>query len=110
MKIQLRYLSASFYADRRRRHCRSHFSISAVALLCSLLSGCSNFGAPEFMVLDSYFPIWMLCTALGIIAAIVARVIFVRLGLDAMLPFRLFIYTCLALIVACTLYLLLSVR
>lgn len=77
---------------------------------CFLLTGCFNTGAPTFMLLDSYFPLWMLCAVLGIVAAIIARAIFVYLGLDELLPFRLLIYVCLALIVTCLLYLLLSTR
>lgn len=108
MKYQPRFSSVSAYAGQWFQNCR--FPLCGAVALCVFLTGCSNFGAPEFLLLDSYFPLWMLCAVLGIAAAIIARVIFVRLGLDAILPFRLFIYICLALIVACTLYLLLSTR
>lgn len=110
MKIPFRVFCALSYAGRWIRLCRIRLSVYPVVALCVALSGCTRFGAPEFMLLDSYFPLWMLCAVLGIAAAIIARVIFVRLELDAILPLRLFIYLCFALIVACTLYLLLSTR
>lgn len=110
MKKQLRFLSASFGGSQKYWRSRVPLSLSAVVALSILLSGCTNFGAPQFMILDSYFPMWMLCATLGIIAAIIARIVFIRLGLDAILPLRLLIYVCLALIVACILYLLLSMR
>lgn len=64
------------------------------------LSGCVNAGAPAFSLLGSYFPSWIACAVTGILTAIIARVIFIRAGIDEVLPWRLFVYVCLALAVA----------
>ncbi|KFK95243.1 membrane protein [Serratia sp. Ag1] len=52
----------------------------------------------------------MACAFIGIIAAIMARVLFIRVGIDEALPWRLFVYVCLALAVAFLCSLLLFTR
>lgn len=64
------------------------------------LIGCRDFGAPAFSLFGSYFPSWLACAGIGIVAAIVARVLLILAGIDEVLPWRLFVYTCLALAVA----------
>lgn len=64
------------------------------------LIGCRDFGAPAFSLFGSYFPSWLACAGIGVIAAIVARVLLILVGIDEVLPWRLFVYTCLALAVA----------
>lgn len=67
------------------------------------LSGCANQGAPSFALVGAYFPAWMICALIGIVAAIGARVGFVVSGLATVLPFQLFVCTsigvCIALLV-----------
>ncbi len=63
-----------------------------------VLTGCSY--APSVYAFGSYFPSWLLCAALGILGAVLVRVIFIRLQIDDFLPFRLLIYICVALIIA----------
>ena len=65
-----------------------------------MLSGCVAEQAPVIILLGSYFPSWIACTLFGIVAAIIARVIFIYLGIDEELPARLLFYTWLALAVA----------
>jgi YtcA family len=48
-------------------------------------------GAPSFALFGAYFPAWMFCAALGILAAILARAVFVATGLAHVLPFQLFV-------------------
>jgi hypothetical protein len=48
-------------------------------------------GAPSFTLFGAYFPAWMFCAAIGILAAIVARAIFVATGLAYILPLQLFV-------------------
>ncbi len=83
---------------------------SWVLLLAIALSGCSGVEAPLFSLVGSYFPSWMACTFIGIITAVIARVVFIRIGIDDHLPWRLFVYVCLALAVAFICSLLLFAR
>ena len=64
------------------------------------LSGCASSGAPSFVIVGAYFPAWMLCAVLGIVAAIVARAVFVATGLSAVLPFQLLVCSAIGLICA----------
>ncbi|MBS0053909.1 YtcA family lipoprotein [Yersinia sp. Marseille-Q3913] len=74
------------------------------------LSGCSGVEAPSFSLVGSYFPSWMACAFIGIITAVIARVLFIRVGIDEVLPWRLLVYVCLALAVAFICSLLLFTR
>ncbi|WP_248289985.1 YtcA family lipoprotein [Advenella sp. EE-W14] len=67
-------------------------------LVAAMLSGCSN--APSVYAFGSYFPSWLLCAFIGIIGAVLVRVVFVYLQLDDVLPLRLLVYLCVALIIA----------
>lgn len=81
------------------------------ALLSAIaLSGCSGGEAPLFSLVGSYFPSWMACAFIGIIVAVMARVLFIRVGIDEVLPWRLLVYVCLALAVAFICSLLLFTR
>ncbi|HXZ16731.1 MAG TPA: YtcA family lipoprotein [Roseiarcus sp.] len=64
---------------------------SALALIALALGGCEVRGAPSFTLFGAYFPAWMFCAALGIIAAILARAVFVATGLAHVLPLQLFV-------------------
>lgn len=55
------------------------------------LNGCAVQGAPSFVLFGSYFPAWMFCAALGILAAIGARALFVASGLARVLPLQFFV-------------------
>ncbi|MDG6094747.1 hypothetical protein LOC54_06435 [Acetobacter sp. AN02] len=63
-----------------------------------LLSGCGTDPAPSYPIIGAYFPSWMLCAIVGILAAIIFRVIFVITGLDGLLSFRFFTYVALGTI------------
>ncbi|EDR44700.1 putative membrane protein [Yersinia pestis PY-36] len=52
----------------------------------------------------------MACAFIGIITAVIARVLFIRVGIDEVLPWRLLVYVCLALAVAFICSLLLFTR
>jgi hypothetical protein len=56
--------------------------------LTLMLSGC---GAPSYTLFGAFFPGWMFCGAIGILAAIGARAVFVSTGLSTILPFQLFV-------------------
>jgi hypothetical protein len=61
-------------------------------------------GAPTFSIVGAYFPAWMLCALLGIAGTVVARAVLSGLGLDAILPAKLFVYTSIGLIVGIALW------
>ncbi|MBO1519916.1 YtcA family lipoprotein [Oceanisphaera pacifica] len=66
-----------------------------VPLLTLLLSGCAR--APSFVVAGSFFPAWLIFMFAGILLTLLIRVIFIKVGLDDALRFRVLIYSCLAL-------------
>ena len=61
------------------------------------LAGCA--GAPSYELFGAYFPAWMFSALVGIIGAIVARVVFIAIGIDGILPFRLFVCVSAGLVV-----------
>ena len=75
-----------------------------VATSLMFLTGCR--GAPSINVLGSFFPAWMLCIGLGVMAALVARQIFIKLGIEPHLKPRPLIYFSLWMLVAVATWLL----
>jgi hypothetical protein len=65
--------------------------------LAAALSGCAVRGAPSFVIAGSYFPGWMFCALIGIVSAIVVRVVFVASGLASILPLQLFVCSAIGL-------------
>jgi hypothetical protein len=60
-------------------------SMTALALMAiGLMTGCS--GSPSRSILGSYFPSWMVCALIGLVAALVARVALKATGLLGELP------------------------
>ncbi|WP_367198854.1 YtcA family lipoprotein [Amorphus sp. 3PC139-8] len=55
-------------------------------------------GAPAIPFLGAFFPSWLLSMLAGVAIAIVVRVIFVKIGLDDILPARLLVYLAIAAI------------
>ncbi len=70
-----------------------------LACLLLLLSGCSGAGAPSFEAFGAFFPAWMMCGAVGILGAIVTRVVLVSTPL-AVLPYRLLLCTAVGVVAA----------
>jgi hypothetical protein len=75
------------------------------ALLATALTGCSR--APTFNILGSFFPSWLICLVAGILLAAVTNRIFVRFALDKEILWPVVVYPCLALFLACALWLIL---
>ena len=59
---------------------------------------------PQINVIGSFFPSWMLCAAIGIVLAVLARHLFLRLGVDPYLGPRALVYPSLALLVTLVLW------
>jgi len=58
----------------------------------------------QINVIGSFFPSWMLCAAIGIVVAVLARHLFLRLGVDPYLGPRALVYASLALLVTLVLW------
>jgi uncharacterized membrane protein YeaQ/YmgE (transglycosylase-associated protein family) len=59
---------------------------------------------PQINFIGSFFPSWMLCAAIGIVAALVGRWLFVRTGLDPYVGPRALVYSSLGIFVMLTLW------
>ena len=59
---------------------------------------------PQINVVGSFFPSWMLCAAIGIAVAMLAREIFVRAGVDPYVGPRALVYPSLAILVTLVLW------
>ena len=79
--------------------CRSGLRAAALTGAPLLLSGCTGFASPAISLFGAYFPSWLACALVGVIGAVVARVLFVRIGIDAILPARLLVYACVAALI-----------
>jgi len=88
-------LCASRVTKRRSRA----FSSSAAGLALVFGSGCVPLGAPAIPLFGAYFPGWLLCAFCGVIGAVVVRLVFIRIGLDDILPVRLPAYVAVATII-----------
>ncbi len=59
-------------------------TLTGAFLLTCMISGCS--GSPSRNILGSYFPSWMVCSLVGLVAALAARVALKASGLLSELP------------------------
>ena len=59
---------------------------------------------PQINVIGSFFPSWMLCAAIGIVVTLLARAIFLRVGVDPFLGPRALVYPSLAILVTLVLW------
>jgi hypothetical protein len=59
---------------------------------------------PQINVIGSFFPSWMLCAAIGIAVAVIARWLFLRVGVDPYLGPRALVYPSLAILVTLALW------
>lgn len=80
--------------------------IPAPALL-SVIAGTGCQRAPSFNIAGSFFPDWILCSLIGILVAVLAHGVFVRLKIEREIQPPVLIYPCIALSGAVTLWLLL---
>jgi len=67
-------------------------------------TGCSR--APTFNILGSFFPAWILCAVVGILLAVLVRIVFVRLDFEKELAPLILVYPCLALLFTFSIWLL----
>jgi hypothetical protein len=62
--------------------------------------------APTFDVFGSLFPVWLPCIAAAILLTLAARYLLIRAGLDGYLGPRVVVYPGLAVLLACSIWLL----
>jgi len=66
------------------------------ALVCLGMLGCASMvggcaAAPSIPVAGAYFPAWLVCSLIGVLGMIVARVVLVGAGLGQALPLQLLV-------------------
>jgi hypothetical protein len=76
------------------------YRLPGIVISSSALGGCAIQGAPSFELFGAFFPAWMLCASIGIIGGIAARVIFIAVGLDSRVQFRVFVCSSVGVVVA----------
>lgn len=59
---------------------------------------------PQLNLFGSFFPSWMLCALIGIVAAMIVRRILVRVGIDPYVGPRALVYPSLAILVTLVLW------
>jgi hypothetical protein len=64
-----------------------------------VLTGCSLAAAPSFELFGAYFPAWMLCAFIGIVAAASTRVVLTTPAFNDVVPFQLAVCTAVGVIV-----------
>jgi hypothetical protein len=79
-----------------RRQAGALLRAGAVSFAALPLAGCLSAGAPAIPLFGAYFPSWLLCAFIGILGAVVVRLVFIRAGIDDALPIRLPVYICIA--------------
>lgn len=71
--------------------------ISACLVAATSTPGAAFALAPSVPMFGSYFPSWLLCLFAGIVLTIVVRVVFIVIGLDDILRWRVPAYMSMAL-------------
>jgi hypothetical protein len=82
---------------------RQKKNLRLAAFILTFCGGCSH--APSVDILGSFFPAWMLCVTLGIVAAGVTRWLLLRYELEKHLSLLVLFYPSVALAFACLLWL-----
>jgi hypothetical protein len=59
---------------------------------------------PQINIIGSFFPSWMLCLLIGIVAALVVRRLLVRTGIDPYVGPRALVYPSLVILVTLVLW------
>jgi len=59
---------------------------------------------PQINIIGSFFPSWMLCLLIGIVAALLTRLLLIRAGIDPYLGPRALVYPSLVVLVTLVLW------
>ncbi len=96
---------ALFRNFRRGTSRQSMLRLAGMLLFAACLAGCDH--APEFNIVGSYFPAWLLCMAAGTTLSGLSYLGLKRMGVDREIVATIVVYPSLALFYACALWLLL---
>jgi YtcA family len=89
---------------RERRRVISRRRLAALLAASLLLVGCSH--APEYSIFGSFFPVWIFCSAAGLVLAAGARVLVARTAIAEHVAAPVLSYLSMAIFLACMLWLL----
>lgn len=73
---------------------------TALILMALPLAGCTTQGGPSFVMFGAFFPSWLLCGIIGIVAAILARALFLMTGLSNIIPLQFLVCCSIGVIVS----------
>ncbi len=91
--------------ERNRRRKTSLRYLAGLSLAAPLvLVGCSH--APEYSIFGSFFPVWIFCSAGGLVLATGARALIARTALAEHVAAPVLLYLSMAIFLACMLWLL----
>jgi hypothetical protein len=91
--------------ERDRHRTISFRSLAGLSLAAPVvLVGCSH--APEYSIFGSFFPVWIFCSAAGLVLAAGARVLIARTAIAEHLPAPVLSYLSMAIFFSCALWLL----
>ncbi len=91
--------------ERDRRRMTSLRPLAGFSLAAPLmLVGCSH--APEYSIFGSFFPVWIFCSAGGLVLATGARALIARTALAEHVAAPVLLYLSMAIFLACMLWLL----
>ena len=91
--------------ERNRRRMTSFRYLAGLSLAAPLvLAGCSH--APEYSIFGSFFPVWIFCSAGGLLLMTGARALIGRTALAEHLAAPVLLYLSMAIFLACMLWLL----
>ena len=63
--------------------------VSAVLLLGQVICSTGCGGAPSVTIAGAYFPAWLLCAVIAVVAAVFIRALMVATGLANYIPYQL---------------------
>jgi YtcA family len=90
--------------ERHRRRMTSFRPLVGLSLATPLvLVGCSH--APEYSIFGSFFPVWIFCSAGGLVLAAGARVLIARTPIAEHLAAPVLLYLSMAIFFSCVLWL-----
>lgn len=90
--------------ERDRGRTTSLRPLAGLSLATLVLAGCSH--APEYSIFGSFFPVWIFCSAGGLVLAASARVLIARTVIAEHLAAPVLSYLSMAVFFSCVLWLL----
>jgi hypothetical protein len=75
----------------------AHALTLSIPVMMQTSGGWQADGAPYFSIFGAFFPAWMFCALVSVLAAIGVRLVFVASGLSRLLPFQLLVCSSLGL-------------